>query len=386
MRAFAVVGANWGDEGKGLVTDFLCRVSDTRLVVRFNGGAQAGHTVVHPDGRRHVFSHFGAGTLAGAATYLSRFFVCNPVLYGQELDKLQRLLGPREMPLLIVDPDCPVTTPFDMMVNQWAEATRGSSRHGSCGVGFNETIERNGVERFSLRVSDLYDGAALGKRLSDIWHDWMPGRLRELGVFEGVMLEHDLGAISARFARDIYRFLSTVAAAGRLRGGDVPSRVIFEGAQGLMLDQGNTADFPHLTRSNTGLTNVLQLAQEFGVKELQAVYVSRTYATRHGAGPLPMEWPGRPDEVKPDATNIEHPFQGGLRYGPIDPVALDQRVLTDVAKACCFAPFPIVPTMAWTHLDEMLIPDGCSIGPMLKARGPTARDVELCAPPVKVTV
>jgi len=79
-EANVVIGANYGDEGKGAAVDRLATEAGAQcLVVRFNGGAQAGHTVETPDGRRHVFSHFGAGSFAGARTFLSRFFVSNPI-------------------------------------------------------------------------------------------------------------------------------------------------------------------------------------------------------------------------------------------------------------------------------------------------------------------
>ena len=114
-RAQAVIGAAWGDEGKGLLTDALAR-PDT-LVVRFNGGAQAGHTVTAPDGRRHVFHGVGSGTFRGAATFLSRFHVHNPLLHGEEVAQLRRLgLHPR----VLADPQGMVTTPWDMMLNQIA--------------------------------------------------------------------------------------------------------------------------------------------------------------------------------------------------------------------------------------------------------------------------
>ena len=88
--ASVVVGAGYGDEGKGLATDWLCaRHEADVLAVRFNGGAQAGHTVQTPDGQRHVFSHFASGTLAGADTYLSRYFVCHPMLFTQEREALR---------------------------------------------------------------------------------------------------------------------------------------------------------------------------------------------------------------------------------------------------------------------------------------------------------
>ena len=76
----AIIGANYGDEGKGLLTDYYAAKSKHSVVVRFNGGPQAGHTVVTPEGKRHVFSHYGSGTLAGAQTFLSKHF-------NQMLDK-----------------------------------------------------------------------------------------------------------------------------------------------------------------------------------------------------------------------------------------------------------------------------------------------------------
>lgn len=87
MGARVVIGANFGDEGKGLVTDWLC-AQGAGVVVRFNGGAQAGHTVETPEGR-HVFHHLGSGTFCNVPTYLSQYFICNPILFLHELERLQ---------------------------------------------------------------------------------------------------------------------------------------------------------------------------------------------------------------------------------------------------------------------------------------------------------
>ena len=83
-KAYAVIGANFGDEGKGLMTDYFCRTNDNPIDIRINGGAQAGHTVCTPEGERHIFSHIGAGYFAGADTYLSEFFIANPMLFVKE--------------------------------------------------------------------------------------------------------------------------------------------------------------------------------------------------------------------------------------------------------------------------------------------------------------
>jgi len=87
-KACIVVGLGYGDEGKGLTTDFLCGQSKFPLVIRFNGGHQAGHTVVTKDGVRHVFSSFGAGTLRNAPTYWSRYCTFSPAYLLYELESL----------------------------------------------------------------------------------------------------------------------------------------------------------------------------------------------------------------------------------------------------------------------------------------------------------
>ena len=102
-KGYAVIGANAGDEGKGNIVSYLVSQVENPLVIRFNGGAQAGHTVVSPEGVRHVFSHFGSGTLAGAPTYLSKYFVVNPILFNREYDVL---LEKGIAPEIIVSPDC----------------------------------------------------------------------------------------------------------------------------------------------------------------------------------------------------------------------------------------------------------------------------------------
>src|SRR5262249_4576381 len=176
MNATAVIGANFGDEGKGLITDFLAAKDPANtMVIRFNGGAQAGHTVVTPAGRRHVFHHFGAGSLAGARTFLSRFFIVNPFLWYKERQELPELTEP-----MAVDRRAMLTTPYDMLINQEAERFRGRQRHGSCGIGINETVERCGGE-FATHVADIERPNRLRELLIKIAGHSV-ARLEHLGV------------------------------------------------------------------------------------------------------------------------------------------------------------------------------------------------------------
>lgn len=102
--------------------------------------------------------------------------------------------------------------------------------------------------------------------------------------------------------------------------------IVFEGAQGLLLDQGNKEFFPHVTHSNTGMKNVRVLCEQAGIRDIEAYYVSRTYLTRHGAGPLPGENPSMSFE---DDTNRPNPFQGSLRFAPLRPKELLDRIKAD---------------------------------------------------------
>lgn len=349
-RAKVIIGAGYGDEGKGLLTDFhAAAAGPDALVVRFNGGAQAGHTVVAPDGRRHVFSHVGSGAFAGVPTFLSRFFVANPMLFQREVAALAAV---GVMPTVIVDRRAPITTPWDMLVNQAIETARGTARHGSCGIGFGETIERNLDARFALTMADLATRDRLTATLDGIRRVYLPGRLARLGLsaswagLRDIALSEDL---FENYLRDIEAFGAGVAVDD---GGAVARArtVIFEGAQGLLLDQDRGA-FPHVTRSNTGLRNVLALAGEAGIAALDVTYVTRAYVTRHGAGPLPHELAGPPDGLVRDTTNVANAWQGSLRYAWLDLDALRQAIAADLSDAP--ASIRVASHLAITCLDQL---------------------------------
>jgi adenylosuccinate synthase len=329
MEAAVVIGANYGDEGKGLITDYLAALAGSNtLVIRFNGGAQAGHTVQRPSGLRHVFSHFSGGTFAGAQTYLSHFFIANPVLFKKELEKLKSCCS---IPKVTIHPEAIVTTPYDMYINQMFENFQGNKRHGSCGVGISETIERNLYTQFQLSVKDLYNQAKLKERLLKIRDEWLEFRLGQLIQKKLKQDEKELifsKEIFEYFLHDIQIFLTYCDIADYSYLGKW-GKLIFEGAQGLLLDQKHK-NFPHVTRSNTGLQNVSTIAQLNNISHLDIHYVTRCYLTRHGAGPLPDEHPFFPCPHFKDETNIPHKFQGALRFAPLNIDQLNLEINADL--------------------------------------------------------
>jgi len=353
--AHAVIGANYGDEGKGLMTDYhAAPAGRAGIVVRCNGGAQAGHTVATPDGRRHVFSHVGSGALAGAATFLGRRFVCHPTLFFKEADALAAA-GLATLPPVFVDDRAPVSTLYDILVNQLAERHRGAGRHGSCGMGFGETVERNLDPEFALTVADLQHGAGfLLHRLAAIRDGWVPRRLAALGIpapgaDEAGWLASD--AALQRFVHDALGFRRATRTA-RPDVLDEYDRVVFEGAQGLLLDQERGA-FPYVTRSHTGIRNALEVAAEAGIARLDVTYVTRAYLTRHGAGPLAGELPRQPYAGIDDRTNVPNEFQGSLRFAHLDLDAVERAVRTDFADTLAWPGVAATLDVAVSCLDQV---------------------------------
>lgn len=330
MRARVVIGANFGDEGKGLVTDYLCATEGAGMVVRFNGGAQAGHTVVTPMGDRHVFHHFGSGTLAGIPTFLSQFFVCNPLVALREADDLIDL---NFRPVLYAHPNCLVTTFADMMINQRKEDALGDKRHGSVGVGFNETINRSAVSELKITLSDLWNNVPLESRLSQICKKYAKFRTGK-EIDDPAAMIHDFIKMCQKFADAVHPL-----------GIGQCEDPVFEGAQGLLLDQDNKEFFPHLTHSHTGMKNVRILCDQARITDADIYYISRTYLTRHGAGKLP----GETSSMRyPDNTNLDHPYQGKIRFAPLDIAGLTARCQADAGAS----PFRLV----LTHCDQFSAP------------------------------
>ena len=348
MRARVVIGANFGDEGKGLMTDYLCAKEGAGMVVRFNGGCQAGHTVCTPDGLRHVFQHFGSGSFLDVPTFLSQFFLLNPIMFFKELEELNKI---GIDPVVYAHPSCLITTFADMLINQELETQRGAARHGSVGLGIGETYERSSLPHLKITMADLWNNIPIESRLMEICNKYAAFRTgKPLRIMKDEMIE--------KFIKGCEKFADRVHPLGIAQCKDP----IFEGAQGLLLDQNNKEFFPHVTRSNTGVQNARLLCAQAGITDIEAYYVSRTYLTRHGAGPLPGE---DASMVYEDNTNVQHEFQGAIRFAPLDVDALMTRCVKDFGNT----EFKLV----LTHFDQHdLTIDHCD----LYSHGPHRCDVE----------
>ena len=361
-----IIGANFGDEGKGLMTDYFAAKSEGPcLVVLHNGGAQRGHTVVTPEGFRHVFHHFSCGTFAGADTYCAEEFVVNPALFREEYEKLAKH---GHVTNFFINPACKLTTIYDMLINQVIEFDRGAMKHGSCGIGVFETLYRNqhGVD-FVNKFRYYPDKMTVGEfakmnyisKLSFLNYlrtEYAPHRLNELGMkhMDG-MFERVLNSDTAmQNYIDDFQFMIDRSSFADEKLFDRYDTVIFEGAQGLLLDQHNMDYFPHLTPSNTGFTNPATILNNYDWRgEVNICYVTRSYMTRHGVGRFDTECSkAEINKDMIDMTNVPNPFQDQLRYGKLNTCDLMERCMNDVKKGAAIGRFTTDTCIAVTHQNE----------------------------------
>jgi adenylosuccinate synthase len=320
MRNSIVIGLGFGDEGKGITTDYLCGQSRHPLVIRFSGGHQAGHTVVTESGQRHVFSSFGSGTFRGVPTYWSRYCTLYPLAFYNELKSLhQKGL----QPLIFVDALAMVTTPYDVFHNRDLEKSNG---HGSCGVGFGATIERNEGPN-KLYIQDLFYPIVLQQKLRAIavYYEQKTGN----GQLSS-QLEEELAQFR-QHVQSILPHIQLVQEKTFFRNvikEDAHDHLIFEGSQGILLDMDH-GFFPNVTRAHTTSRNAVDIIQRNALGKPEVYYVSRAYATRHGNGYLSNENLNLDITPNPDETNRYNPWQGPLRMAPLDVDMLNYALQCD---------------------------------------------------------
>lgn len=328
-----IIGANFGDEGKGLMTDYICSKNKNPIVIRFNSSAQAGHTVTTKEGKRHIFGHFGSGSLLNIPTYLSKYFSVSPLLFIKEYEELK---NKDIIPKVYIDINCPIIIPYDMIFNQLLEKERGINKHGSCGIGYDESIQRNSIKDYELTCKDLISGQYIEK-LRKIKNEYVIKRYKELNLKSNNNLINLLYSddFLYDFIQDIKdKFLPNVIFSNIIEIFNNYDNFIFEGAQGLMLSE-DYKYFPHVTHSKTGSINVLNLLKDnnlFNYFNFEFIYVTRCYFTRHGAGPLPNELKEKPYANIIDETNIPNDFQDAIRFAYLNLDILNENIENDFKK------------------------------------------------------
>ena len=340
-----VVGANYGDESKGLITHQFCKdaiqTHDNTIVIFHNGSAQRGHTVDYNPDLRHVYHHFGCGTAEGIPTYFADTFWIHPMEYRRECCELLR--QNIRQPYTQCSPKAKVITPFDMIVDHATEAyigwQNGEREHGSCGYGTWCATDRESfghkiytIEDYLKAENDLeiekmlrltfYDCLTLMRHIRNVDLDKIP----EYAIyFEDEIcikntISHFIDDLKFFIARNEFFSFDSIYY--------IFDNLIFEGAQGLGLDKDCGKEWH--TTSSTGLTNPYNMLKDKDNFKAEVCYVSRAYNTRHGIGDLEEETTKSSiNKDMEDKTNIHNDFQGSLRYGYIDDAEREKRILKD---------------------------------------------------------
>lgn len=336
-----MVGLGFGDCGKGHFVDSLTRRWQAHTVVRFNGGAQAGHNVVTPGdanaaARHHTFSQFGAGTFVpGVRTLLIDPMIVHPTALLVEAEALGRAGVQDALSRLGIDAQCRITTPFHQAAGRLREILRGTDAHGTCGVGVGETV-RHALEHpgQELRYGHLAPATAANAgaqldRLQAIREtllaEFSPqcrqgSDLASSSEFQ-TLQDETLPAIWMTSARALARHRPPQSAEAIQRQLGQPGCVLFEGAQGVLLDEWR-GFHPHTTWSSTNTAAVNGVTARFDISTpIEHYGVIRTYLTRHGSGPLPTHDESL-DDLLPEPHNNGGGWQGHFRRGHPDAVLL----------------------------------------------------------------
>lgn len=272
-----IIGAQWGDEGKGKIVDVLSKKAD--IVVRFNGGNNAGHTIVY-NGERFSLSLLPSGVLWKKILCLSQGVVVNPKVLIAEIEFFKKRKNP---PKLLIDPRVNIVMPYHQLLDSATEAYQGDKKVGSLKLGIGYCYEdRN--NRHGIRMEDLIQPTILKEKIME---EFPLKKKRIEGVFgekvtittEDIFAEYNkYGKLLAKYIGDVREYIYHSWE---------KKNILFEGAHGTFLD-GNFGTYPYTTAVNTISGSVFPYVGIPPAK-LSCVGVIKAYTTRVGGGPFPTE-------------------------------------------------------------------------------------------------
>lgn len=281
MQSLAIIGSQWGDEGKGKITDLLSLKSD--LVVRYQGGNNAGHTII-VDGKKTVLHLIPSGILHDhTLSVIGHGVVFDPVAFMEELNKVQDsgiTVNPQK---LIISGHCTVITPYNKILDA-ARETSGPVKIGTTGKGIGPAYEDK-VSRKAIKLYDLLDENKLLKKLEEnlIEKKVLFENLYQAEFPEPKAVVKELCEIGKQlkgYIGDTFNVIDNALEAKK--------KILFEGAQGVLLDI-DYGSYPYVTSSNTSFGGIYTGAGIPGNHIDEVLGITKAYTTRVGSGPFPCE-------------------------------------------------------------------------------------------------
>jgi adenylosuccinate synthase len=290
MANVAIIGAQWGDEGKGKVVDLF--TEDADIVVRFQGGNNAGHTLV-VDGKKTVLHLIPSGALhPGKLCVIGNGVVVDPEILIEEIDALQNQGHLTDEASLLISEQAHLIMPYHKSIDLARERLRGKGKIGTTGRGIGPAYEDK-VARVGIRFIDLLE--------EDTFREKLQHNLKEKNIYlKAILKEKPLAfeEIHVRYQKFRERLKRYVTNTGLLLEREMRAgkRVLFEGAQGTLLDVDH-GTYPYVTSSNTTIGGVCS-GSGVGPQNIQQVIgISKAYTTRVGSGPFPTELDGDDGET-----------------------------------------------------------------------------------------
>ena len=313
-----VLGTQWGDEGKGRIVDLIA--SRTDLVVRYQGGNNAGHTIV-TDGKKIILHHVPSGILReNSLSLIGNGVVVDPRVLIAEIDALRSAGYPVSPSNFLVSERAHVIMPYHREIDTLREKRRASGRKiGTTGRGIGPVYEDKYARR-GVRMLDLTEPESFRRRLVSVMAERNAYIEKVLGAEplspESVYEEY------VRYGEVLGPFISDVSAIVR-RSGDEGKSILFEGAQGSLLDI-DFGTYPYVTSSNAGLGGVFSGTGAVPALVSSIVGVAKAYTTRVGEGPFPTEESGEIQEaLRREGEEYGATTGRSRRCGWLDAVALN---------------------------------------------------------------
>lgn len=328
MPSIVVLGTQWGDEGKGRIVDLIA--SRTDLVVRYQGGNNAGHTIV-TDGKKIILHHVPSGILReNSLSLIGNGVVVDPKVLVAEIDALRSAGYPVSPSNFLLSERAHVIMPYHREIDLLREKRRASGRKiGTTGRGIGPVYEDKYARR-GIRMLDLTEPEAFRHRLVSVMAERNAYIEKVLGaepIDPESVYEEYIG-----YGEVLGPFISNVSAIIR-RSGDEGKRILFEGAQGSLLDI-DFGTYPYVTSSNAGLGGVFSGTGAVPALVSSIVGVAKAYTTRVGEGPFPTEESGEiQDALRREGEEYGATTGRSRRCGWLDAVALNYALRTNGVTA-----------------------------------------------------
>ena len=364
-----VIGTQWGDEGKGKIVDWL--TDHAQGVVRFQGGHNAGHTLVI-GGKKTILRLIPSGILhAGKACYIGNGVVLSPDALLKEIDELEAA-GVDVKSRLHISEACPLILPYHIAIDQAREAAKGAGKIGTTGRGIGPAYEDK-VARRAIRLQDLFDPKRFSDKLEPLldYHNFVLTQYLKAPAVSFSKTRDEALELAPRLApmiTDVSRALYDAGRAGK--------SLLFEGAQGALLDIDH-GTYPYVTSSNC-VAGAASAGAGVGPGMLHYVLgITKAYTTRVGSGPFPTELEDEAgDKLRKRGNEFGSVTGRPRRCGWFDAAALNRSMQINGVSGLCITKLDVL-----DGLETLRICTGYRIdGELTDMPPPGAEAMEKCEP------